>query len=496
MWFQLLKGALASALVVVELMAPTAEDTQVVYPVNESYPINERTRECLFKGVNQYFSAFRDDCFFIYGRMVGDNYRVPIFYQIFNFTGCIIMAELDKLENIPLSSFMSLRANFKFCEYKYSLMVYGNKNLRRISLRKDMEIKKEEVFIRANEKLRREQVTNAPFDVDVGSPHDCTIKMALKRKDCTALVGDLKYPSDEDMREAWKRISKVYGTITIDDISDENLNILRNLTVDGWQPRVVRILNNHKLKNIAAVLDMKVTGPKPHFWFSNNPSICHSINVRKEIEVKVETKLQWNDSCMLRCKGGVMSADYLEKMVENCNSINGDLLIEGLKNLPPNIGKLAQIEQINGRLIVKKNSGVPDLSFLPNLEEIDTVDSDRKLPCLEVVGNENFTLKGLTGIRNIYGNVYVSTRRKSDVPAEVKQYLKQITVGTSTFVYDNVTQEGIILIARRSTKLRKLILKKRPKTAEVEAAAAISSKEATVKSSDGASKSIEGSRDI
>ncbi|VDO71106.1 unnamed protein product [Haemonchus placei] len=55
---------------------------------------------------------------------------------------------------------------------------------------------------------------------------------------------------------------------------------------------------------------------------------------------------------------------------------------------------------------------------------------------------------------------------------------------------------GIILIARRSTKLRKLILKKRPKTAEVEAAAAISSKEATVKSSDGASKSIEGSRDI
>nr|CDJ96895.1 EGF receptor domain containing protein [Haemonchus contortus] len=214
-----------------------------------------------------------------------------------------------------------------------------------------------------------------------------------------------------------------------------------------------------------------------------------------------------------------MSADYLEKMVENCNSINGDLLIEGLKNLPPNIGKLAQIEQINGRLIVKKNSGVPDLSFLPNLEEIDTVDSD--LPCLEVVGNENFTLKGLTGIRNIYGNVYVSTRRKSDVPAEVKQYLKQITVGTSTFVYDNVTQEGgshyvlwiciivfgivllivvlvigIILIARRSTKLRKLILKKRPKTAEVEAAAAISSKEATVKSSDGASKSIEGSRDI
>ncbi|KAK6045043.1 hypothetical protein COOONC_17452 [Cooperia oncophora] len=40
--------------------------------------------------------------------------------------------------------------------------------------------------------------------------------------------------------------------------------------------------------------------------------------------------------------------------------------------IPPNMEKLAQIEKINGGLIVTKNTGVPDLSFLSNLKEILT----------------------------------------------------------------------------------------------------------------------------
>ncbi|KAK6045913.1 hypothetical protein COOONC_16582 [Cooperia oncophora] len=84
------------------------------------------------------------------------------------------MADLKKLDAIPLSSFYSLRANTDFCRYKYALMVYGNENLTKIQLSKTMDIKREEVFIRANKKLRREMVTNAPFAVDVGTPHGWT----------------------------------------------------------------------------------------------------------------------------------------------------------------------------------------------------------------------------------------------------------------------------------------------------------------------------------
>ncbi|KAK6037775.1 hypothetical protein COOONC_24720 [Cooperia oncophora] len=159
------------------------------------------------------------------------------------------MADLEKLDAIPLSSFFSLRANTDFCRYKYALMVYGNEKLTKILLSKTMDIKREEVFIRANKKLRSEMVTNAPFDVDVGSPHDCTMAMAMKRTDCTALVGDVIYPGDVDLRNAWYRIKKVYGTITVNEIWEYDLGFLKNVTVDGWQREQLHsILSPYKEK--------------------------------------------------------------------------------------------------------------------------------------------------------------------------------------------------------------------------------------------------------
>ncbi|VDO55938.1 unnamed protein product [Haemonchus placei] len=62
------------------------------------------------------------------------------------------------------------------------------------------------------------------------------MEMAMKRNDCTALVGDLAYKGKEgDKKYVWMQIEKVYGTITIDDISDSDLDTLIKLTVDGWQ---------------------------------------------------------------------------------------------------------------------------------------------------------------------------------------------------------------------------------------------------------------------
>ncbi|XGW29679.1 hypothetical protein V3C99_009044, partial [Haemonchus contortus] len=406
------------------------------YPVNESHPLNEQTRECFFKGENRYFSASKDDCFYVYGKMTGDNYELPMFYQILNFTGCIVMATLNKLKKIPLGSIMSLTGNTDFCEYKYSLMVYGNSNLEKIYFSKSMVIKQEEVFIRANEKLRRDQVFNAPFAVDIGSPYDCTMEMAMKRNDCTALVGDLAYKGEEgEKKHVWKQIGKVYGTITIDDISDSDLDTLIKLTVDGWQPRIVRIVNNYRLRNMAAILKMEVTGPKPHFWFHNNTSICRIVDVRKKVEANVESQISWNESCLVRCRGGTVSEAYLSRLDSLCNTIDGKLILRNLNGLPPNIGKLAQIVKISGCLEVSSNYGVPDFSFLPNLEEIEANDKEDDAAIL-VGGNRKFKAEGLNALKRIRGDVLIYTMKESEVPHETRMRLKEITQGRVLFSND------------------------------------------------------------
>ncbi|KAK5973126.1 hypothetical protein GCK32_018346, partial [Trichostrongylus colubriformis] len=197
------------------------------------------------------------------------------------------------------------------------------------------------------------------------------MKMALKRKDCTALVGDVIYPGDAYMRDVWLKISKVYGTVTVDDNYEHDLGMLKNLTIDGWLPRVVRIVNNRQLRHIDELLKTKVTGPEPHFWFHNNTSFCHPVNVIKKIEAKVKTKLSWDDKCLKQCAGGIVNAKYLNELHKLCNRISGNLIITDLRGLPPGIDKLEQIEKIDGQLIVKKNSAVKDLSFLSNLKEIN-----------------------------------------------------------------------------------------------------------------------------
>ncbi|KAK5985872.1 hypothetical protein GCK32_006312 [Trichostrongylus colubriformis] len=302
-----------------------------VYPVNESFTVNEETSECLFRGKNSHYYGVRSHCYYAYGNMTGEEFPYPLFYQMLNWTGCMIFARLHKLEYIPLSSVESLRANTDFCKLKYGLLVYGNEKLYRINLRKTMDIRKEEVFIRANPNLTRDQVIDAPFEVDVGDPHDCTMEMALKRKDCTGLVGDVRYPGDANMRNVWIGVSRVYGTITVNGIRENNLDMLKKLTVDGWLPRVVRIVNNHQLRHIDELLKMKVTGPEPLFWFHNNTSFCHTIDIRSKIEAKVKTKLSWDERCLKRCAGGVIDAQYLKKFHRFCNIVDGDLIIEGLK---------------------------------------------------------------------------------------------------------------------------------------------------------------------
>ncbi|KAK6057880.1 hypothetical protein COOONC_04559, partial [Cooperia oncophora] len=123
-------------------------------------------------------------------------------------------------------------------------------------------------FIKANRQLERKNAVKGALDV--GTDQDCIVEIALIDKKCKALVGDVEYQiTDKANQEMWSRINKVYGTITVNE-AESDLRLLKNITVEGWSVRALRIINNRKLKYIDAILDMKVDGPKPSIYFRNN----------------------------------------------------------------------------------------------------------------------------------------------------------------------------------------------------------------------------------
>ncbi|KAK6050399.1 hypothetical protein COOONC_12094, partial [Cooperia oncophora] len=99
------------------------------------------------------------------------------------------------------------------------------------------------------------------------------------------------------------------------------------------------------------------------------------------------------------CRGGKVNANYLKQFTEYCVEIIGDLVIQGLTKRPNGVEKLKKVTKINGRLVVKSNTAIKDLSFLSGLQEIKNPSSAQ--PSLEVADNANFALKGLTAIKKI-----------------------------------------------------------------------------------------------
>ncbi|KAK5968040.1 hypothetical protein GCK32_001332 [Trichostrongylus colubriformis] len=141
-----------------------------------------------------------------------------------------------------------------------------------------------------------------------------------------------------------------------------------------------------------------------------------------------------------KCRGGQIGAEYLDKIGDSCREIIGDLIIQGLTETPKDIARLAGVEKIHGRLVVKGNTAVKDLSFLTALREISNPIS--KEPSLEIADNLNFALNGLTSIKKIHGNVYILSEKESDVSSVVKQHITSITDGTATFLVKQKTAGG------------------------------------------------------
>ncbi|VDO17520.1 unnamed protein product [Haemonchus placei] len=124
------------------------------------------------------------------------------------------------------------------------------------------------------------------------------MEMAMKDVRCTTLIGDVVYqPENKTNKRVWSRVKKVHGTILINGVTEERLRLPRGLVVHGWAPRVVRVTNNRILKYIGALLRIDVNGPEPWFWFYNNSKFCHTADMKKKIEEKINGKLEWNEDC-------------------------------------------------------------------------------------------------------------------------------------------------------------------------------------------------------
>ncbi|VDO56387.1 unnamed protein product [Haemonchus placei] len=147
------------------------------------------------------------------------------------------------------------------------------------------------------------------------------------------------------------------------------------------------------------------------------------IHTTKESDVPHETRKRLKEITQGRvlftnneCKGGEVNEQYLAKLSDFCFVIVGDLILRGLE---------------------EGNTAIKDLSFLGMLENISN--SRAEQPSLKVAANENFVLKGLEGIRKIHGDVYVSTRKETDVSSFWKLYLKRATDGKTTFLVEGGT---------------------------------------------------------
>ncbi|WKY12208.1 hypothetical protein Q1695_003637 [Nippostrongylus brasiliensis] len=349
-----------------------------------------------------------------------------------NITGAYIVPNLVNITEVDLSTLFKIRQNYDNCRYKYSVMIYGNPNLTRIMFHPTLcEIKGEEVFIRANKNLRIENVTGAPFPVDIGSKTDCSLKMARDGEDCFSLVGEFMLNDSYELAQIWPNIRKVYGTITIVNTSLTDLNPLRNVRIiDGWSSPALTIVNNSRLIDISALMYTQIIGPKPTSVVENNPNLCQTAEKRRRLEKKYG-KLKWSRKCLRKCKGGVVNEEYVLSLGMMCGEIDGDLIFRNLKKDTAEFQRLRRIDRLNGRLIIENTTILPDVIFLDHLEEINNPDT--RQPSLKVSNMENFKLQGLDSLRKIHGDVEVATQRASDVPDNVREQLKKACDGKVTF---------------------------------------------------------------
>ncbi|VDO44530.1 unnamed protein product [Haemonchus placei] len=157
-----------------------------------------------------------------------------------------------------------------------------------------------------------------------------------------------------------------------------------------------------------------------------------SVDVREHIKGVCDGGAQFSAR---QCRGGMVDARFLRELDRFCNVITGNLFIRGFRREPKGLDNLRQVKKVRGRVVVKDNVAIRDLSFLSNMEEIDG--NHHGDASLHVFDNLNFGMRGLYSIRKIRGDVVIKTEKEEDVPVDVKNRLISVTDGSVKFLTKN-----------------------------------------------------------
>nr|CDJ95462.1 EGF receptor domain containing protein [Haemonchus contortus] len=154
-----------------------------------------------------------------------------------------------------------------------------------------------------------------------------------------------------------------------------------------------------------------------------------SVDVREHIKGVCDDGAQFSAR---QCRGGMVDEQFLRELDKFCNVITGNLFIRGFRREPKGLDNLRQVKKVRGRVVVKDNAAIKDLSFLSNMEEIDG--NHHGDASLHVFDNRNFGMRGLYSIRKIRGDVVIKTEKKEDVPEDMKNRLISVTDGSVKFL--------------------------------------------------------------
>ncbi|EYB90889.1 hypothetical protein Y032_0212g2220 [Ancylostoma ceylanicum] len=326
-----------SAFTVLTALAFISRAGATIPPVNKTYPYDSETSSCFFMGrastfrINYNINA--DICVSFYGRLEMDaKMEESELQEINSIEGCVIISG-TKIEHADLRQIQHIRPNPEFCEYTHALLIYNNRDLKSIEFTNQLTLDRpEDVFIGLNPALTPAGVTGASFKFDFTSEKDCLITEVTPKSKCTRIVGDVRV--EQLSTDLWEQIRVVHGTLRIENSDLPYLNSLSNLKIEAWKLPALVISKNSQLIDISALLTMEIEPKENFFEIRDNPNICHNIVERKMLEKWLASRnvsVQFKTDCLTSCFGGSVSIGYLEGIDKLCNTIKGDLRIEGIK---------------------------------------------------------------------------------------------------------------------------------------------------------------------
>ncbi|KAK6743775.1 hypothetical protein RB195_010833 [Necator americanus] len=373
--------------------AMSVNSVEATPPVDKNRPFDDASASCYFQGKYSLYSKIYNIeefiCLNFYGKLELDADMTEVELQnIVTIRGCLIIRG-TQIKSANLAQISDLVSDPAYCEYN-GLLIYDNPELDVIEFSEEFQPNPSDVSIRMNPLLSKEKIVNAKFELDIGSSEtDCSVAEAKSKEQCNTLVGDVTIDDLKDIGPG--RIAKVVGRVSVEETAEEDLEVLRSLEITGWGSPALTISRNEKLVDVSALPTVKVIANKPAVNIETNPKICDNVANRKKIEkwlLENDVSMKIDTYCLRSCEARRVSEKFLLELHKHCNVLEGDLVIDNLKELPNDIEKLEQVEEINGRLLVINSPAVHKLTFFKNLKKINNPVSNQYPHSLMIYGNK------------------------------------------------------------------------------------------------------------